>query len=44
MQEDWEAAQEIRRTDPLTQAMIMRLSLTEPQVDALMIRAAELVA
>lgn len=43
LQEDWDLATEISRTDPLTQAMITRLNLTENDVDALLLRAAALV-
>ena len=42
LQEDWDLATEIRRADPLTQAMIAKLGLTDAQVDALLIRAADL--
>jgi hypothetical protein len=44
LQEEWDLAVEIRRTDPLVQGMIPALGLNEAQVDALLIRAAELVA
>lgn len=43
MQEDWDAAQEIRRTDPLVQTMIASQDLSEDQVDHLLERARELV-
>ena len=44
VQEEWDLATEIRRTDPLTQGMITTLQLTSTQVDALLVRSAELVA
>lgn len=44
VQEEWDAATEIRRSDPITQGMIAVLHLTDAQVDALLIRANELVA
>lgn len=44
MQEDWDLAIEVRRTDPLTQAMIAARGYTAAQVDDLLIRAAALVA
>ncbi|GEP00622.1 hypothetical protein [Methylobacterium haplocladii] len=44
LQEDWDLATEIRRVDPLTQAMIAARSYSPAQVDALLIRANELVA
>lgn len=43
-QEEWDLAIEIRRTDPLTQALIDVMALTPEQVDAILIRANELVA
>ena len=44
IQEEWELAVEIRRTDPLVQMMIDAIGLTPEQVDAILIRANELVA
>ena len=44
LQEDWDLATEIRRSDPLTQAMIASLQLTEAQVDQLLVRSAALIA
>lgn len=44
VQEEWDAATEIRRADPITQGMIAAMHLTDEQVDALLIRANELVA
>ena len=43
-QEEWDLAVEIRRTDPLVQMMIDAMGLTPEQVDAILIRANELVA
>jgi hypothetical protein len=43
-QEEWDLAQEIKRTDPLVQGIIAALSLSPSQVDAILIRARELVA
>lgn len=43
-QEEWDLAIEIRRTDPLTQQLISVMALTPEQVDAILIRANELVA
>jgi hypothetical protein len=43
MQEDWDLAIEIKRTDSLVQQMIAALQLTDEQVDNLLIRAYELV-
>lgn len=43
-QEEWDLATEILRSDPLTRAMVADLGLTDVQVDALLVRAAELVA
>lgn len=42
--EEWDVAIEIRRTDPLAQKMITALGFSEAQFDALLIRAAALVA
>lgn len=39
---DWEYAQDIKRDDPIVQAMIPSLGLTEPQLDALFTAAAAL--
>ena len=44
VQEEWELAVEIRRTDPLVQMMIDAIGLTPEQADAILIRANELVA
>lgn len=44
LQEDWDLAVEIKRTDPLTQGAIAALGLTDEQTDALLVRAHELVA
>lgn len=44
VQEEWSLAVEIRRTDPLVQMMIDSMSLTEEQVDNILIRANELVS
>lgn len=44
VQEEWDLAIEIRRTDPLTQGMIGALGLSDEQVDQVLIRAAALVA
>jgi hypothetical protein len=44
IQEEWDLAVEVKRTDPLTQAMIASLGLSSLQVDKLLIRSAELVA
>lgn len=44
VQEEWDAAIEIRRADPITQGMIAAMQLSDEQVDALLVRAAELVA
>jgi hypothetical protein len=44
LQEDWDLAVEIKRTDPLTQGAIVALSLTDEQTDALLTRAEELVS
>lgn len=44
VQEEWNLAVEIRRTDPLVQMMIDSMSLTEEQVDNILIRANELVS
>lgn len=41
-QEEWDVAIEIKRTDPLVQKMITAMSLSESDVDALLIRANEL--
>lgn len=41
--EDWALATEIRRADPLVQAMIAARGYSEEEVDALLIRSAELV-
>ncbi|WP_420131932.1 hypothetical protein [Rhodopseudomonas sp.] len=43
-QEEWDVAIEIRRTDPLVQQMIAVTGMSELDVDALLIRANELVA
>ncbi len=43
-QEEWDLAVEVRRTDPVTQGMIAALSLSDEQVDALLVRAVELVS
>lgn len=43
-QEEWDVAIEIKRTDPLAQNIIAALSLSGIFVDALLVRAAELVA
>ena len=44
IQEEWDLAIEIRRTDPLVQMMIDAIGLTPEQADATLIRANELVA
>ena len=44
IQEEWDLAIEIRRTDPLVQMMIDAIGLTPEQADAILIRANELVA
>lgn len=44
IQEEWDLAVEVKRTDPLTQAMIASLGLSNLQVDQLLIRSAEMVA
>lgn len=41
--EDWELATEIKRTDPLVQAMIAQRGYTDAQVDQLLVRANALV-
>jgi hypothetical protein len=43
-QEDWDLAIEIRHTDPLAQKLINVMALAPSQVDAILIRANELVA
>lgn len=43
VQEEWDVAIEVKRTDPITQGMIAQMGLTEEQVDALLIRARDLV-
>ncbi|BEV47346.1 hypothetical protein [Afipia carboxidovorans] len=43
-QEEWDLAVEVKRTDPITQRLIAALSLSSEQVDALILRANELVA
>jgi hypothetical protein len=43
LQEDWDLAIEIKRSDPLTQGAIVALGLTDEQTDALLTRAEELV-
>lgn len=43
LQEDWELAQEIRRTDPLVQAMIALRGYSTSQVDQLLVRANALI-
>lgn len=43
VQEEWDLAVEIYRSDPLTQQIINLLSLTPAEVDALIIRAHQLV-
>lgn len=37
---DWRTAQEVKRSDPIVQALIPSLGLTEPQLDALFTAAA----
>lgn len=44
LQEDWDLAVEIKRTDPLTQGAIVALGLTNEQTNTLLTRAQELVA
>ena len=44
IQDEWDLAIEIRRTDPLVQMMIDAIGLTPEQADAILIRANELVA
>lgn len=44
VQEQWDLAIEIKRSDPLTAGIVATLALTDQQVDQLLIRAAELVA
>lgn len=44
MQEEWDLALEIKRTDPLVTKLITQLGLSAAQVDALMIRSRELTA
>lgn len=39
---DWEFAQDIKRDDPIVQALIPSLGLTEPQLDALFTAAADI--
>ncbi|SEB99975.1 hypothetical protein [Bradyrhizobium erythrophlei] len=43
VQEEWDLATEVRRADPLVQHMITTMSLTDQQVDNLLIRANALV-
>lgn len=43
-QEEWDLATEIKRTDPLVQGLILALSLQPADVDAILIRAKELIA
>ncbi|WP_375782947.1 hypothetical protein ACE10Z_23825 [Bradyrhizobium sp. Pha-3] len=43
VQEEWNLATELRRTDPLVQRMIAVLGLSDAQVDQLLIRANALV-
>ncbi|WP_050629323.1 hypothetical protein [Bradyrhizobium viridifuturi] len=43
VQEEWDLATELRRTDPLVQRMITALGLSDAQVDLLLIRANALV-
>ncbi len=44
LQEDWDLAIEIKRSDPLTHGAVTALNLSSDQVDALLVRANELVA
>lgn len=44
VQEEWDLATLLVRTDPLVQDIILQLALTEEQVDALLVRANALVA
>lgn len=44
LQEDWDLAIEIKRSDPITQGAVTALNLSADQVDALLVRANELVA
>jgi hypothetical protein len=44
VQEEWDLAVEIHRADPLTQQLVASLGFTPEQVDALIVRANELVA
>ncbi|MGY4568591.1 hypothetical protein QA639_11865 [Bradyrhizobium pachyrhizi] len=43
VQEEWDLATEIRRSDPLVQHMIAVVGLSDEQVDALLVRANALV-
>ncbi|MGY4226520.1 hypothetical protein ACVMIH_003881 [Bradyrhizobium sp. USDA 4503] len=43
VQEEWDLATEIRRSDPLVQRMITVVGLSDNQVDALLVRANALV-
>lgn len=40
---DWRTAQEVKRNDPIVQALIPSLGLTEPQLDDLFVAAAAIV-
>ncbi|MBN9601816.1 MAG: hypothetical protein J0G33_02675 [Afipia felis] len=44
LQEDWDLAIEIKRSDSLTQGAVTALNLSSDQVDSLLVRANELVA
>lgn len=44
VQEEWDLAIELRRNDPIVQHMITVTGMTDEQVDALLIRANEIVA
>lgn len=44
IQEEWDLAIEIRRTDPLVERLVAALGLAPAEVDAILIRANELAA
>ncbi len=44
IQEEWDLAIEIRRTDPLVERLVAALGLAPAEVDAILIRSNELVA
>jgi hypothetical protein len=43
VQEEWDLATEIKRADPLVRGLIVALRLSDPDIEAIMIRAQELV-